>query len=338
MNYFNEIKLLKEKKLISDNVKDLLDEYTKRLTENNVPVIYNLRHLRKYLNIKKKDQDKLFGVDRDALYKEFYIPKKSGGFRKIQAPSEFLETRQRWVKENILDKIKFSDYAKGFKKKTSIVDNAKEHCNKKYVLNIDLKNFFPSINYSKVFKLFCYIGYTRGVSHLLTKLCTNEQGALPQGAPTSPCISNLVNLKLDKRLSCFAHSIGGVYTRYADDITISSNSNPYNYMQTITKIVNEEGYQLNNKKTRIQNRGQKQEVTGLVVNDKVSVSRKIKKELNNAIYYIKKYGIEEHIKHIKCDKIHYKEHLFGLAYFVKMVNPDLGINYLNKLNALKWQY
>lgn len=338
MNYFNGIELLQKKELISDDVKSLLEEYTKRLTENNVPVIYNLRHLRKYLSIKKKDQDKLFGDYRVSSYREFYIPKKSGGFRKIQAPSDFLETRQLWVKENILDKIKFSDCAKGFKKETSIVDNAKEHCNKKYVLNIDLQNFFPSINYSKVFKLFCYIGYNREVSHLLTKLCTNEQDVLPQGAPTSPCISNLVNVKLDKRLSCFAKSIGGVYTRYADDITISSNSNPFKYIQTITKIVNEEGYQLNNKKTRIQNCGQKQEVTGLIVNDKLSVSRKIRIELNNAIYYINKYGIEDHIKHIKCVKIHYKEHLFGLAYFVKMVDINLGINYLNKLNALKWQY
>lgn len=338
MNYLNEIKLLQEKELISEDVKNLLNEYTKRLTENNVPVIYNLRHLRKYLNIKKKDQVKVFGIYRIMSYREFYIPKKAGGFRKIQAPSDFLETRQQWVKENILDKIKISDYAKGFKKETSIVDNAKEHCNKKYVLNIDLQNFFPSINYSKVFKLFCYIGYNREVSHLLTKLCTNEQDVLPQGAPTSPCISNLVNVKLDKRLASFAKSIGGIYTRYADDITISSNINPYRYMQTITKIINEEGYQLNNKKTRIQNCGQRQEVTGLVVNDKVSVNKKTKEELNNAIYYIDKYGIEDHIKHIRCDKLHYKEHLFGLAYFVKMVDADLGKKYLKELNKLKWQY
>ena len=338
MNYLEYIDILQEKRLISTETKELLWEYTNRLIKNKVPVIYNLRHLRKWLNIKKKEQDKLFGKNRNLLYRVFYIPKKSGSFRKIQAPTEFLEIRQRWIKENILDKIKFSDYAKGFKKGTNIVDNARGHCKRKYILNIDIKNFFPNINYSKIFKLFCYIGYNREVSHLLTNLCTNEENVLPQGAPTSPSLSNLVNVKLDKRLSCFAKSIGGVYTRYADDITISSNINPYNYIQTITKIVNDEGYQLNNKKTRVQNCGQKQEVTGLIVNDKVSVNKKIKKELDNAIYYINKYGIESHIKHIKCKKIHYKEHLFGLAYFVKMVDYNLGVRYLKKLNELKWQY
>lgn len=338
MNNTEEINLLLKKQLISEESNRLLKEYSKRLSDNDVPIIFNLRHLRKYLKIKKNNQNEFFGDSRFLLYKEFYIPKKSAGFRRIQAPIESLETKQKWIKVNILDKLTVSHNAKGFKKNTNIVDNAIEHCNKNFVLNLDIENFFPSISYSKVFKLFYYIGYNREISHLLSKLCTNELNVLPQGAPTSPIISNLVNLKLDKRLENFAKSINGSYTRYADDITISSNSNPFKYISVITKIINEEGYKLNKKKTRVQNSGQQQVVTGLTVNTTVSISKKIKKELINAIYYINKYGICDHMKHINCKKNHYKEHLFGLAYFVKMVEPELGVKYLKSLNSLEWAY
>lgn len=338
MNYSETIKKLLDKDLISNKSQELLEEYSERLNSNKIPIIFNLRHLRKYLNIKKQNQDNYFGKNRNQLYKTFFIPKKRGGFRKIEAPNQELELRQRWIKDNILDKFKASFNAKGFKKNSSIVDNAKCHCGKRYVLNIDIKNFFPSITYSKIFKLFIYIGYNREVSHLLTQLCTNYKNVLPQGAPTSPTISNLVNIKLDKRLNSFAQTIGGTYTRYADDITISTESNPMRYLETIKKIINDEGYTINNKKTRLQKSGMQQVVTGLIVNKKISVKKEIRKELDNAIYYISKYGIQDHMIHIKCDKSFYKEHLFGLAYFVKMVNAEKGINYLKKLNALEWGY
>lgn len=334
----HKIQELEDKGIITHESADLLEEYSKRLTVNNVPVIYNLRHLRFLLNIKKNTQYKYFGEDRQGSYRVFYIPKKSGGFRKIEAPSQELELIQRWIKSNILEKFNVSDSATGFKKGTSIVDNAACHCNKRYVLNMDIQNFFPSIGYSKVFKLFNYIGYNKEVCHLLTQLCTNGSNVLPQGAPTSPIISNLVNIKLDARLSAFAKTIGGEYTRYADDITISSNRNLYRYIDVVKAIINDEGYIVNDKKTRINASGQKQEVTGLTVNKKLSVNRRIKRELNNAIYFISKFGLADHMKRIQCDRAMYKEHLYGLAYFVKMVEPDIGNKYLKELNELVWLY
>lgn len=332
------LKELEKKGIISSESIKLLDEYRQRLTTNNVPIIYNLRHLRKLLNIRKSKQNIFFGSEREFSYKVFYIPKKNGGFRKIEAPSQELEIIQKWIKHNILEKFNISDSAKGFKKGTSIVDNASCHCNKRYVLNMDVQNFFPSIKYSKIFKLFNYFGYNKEVCHLLTQLCTNGDNALPQGAPTSPILSNLVNIRLDKRLHCFAKSIGGNYSRYADDITISSNTNLAKYVKVVNAILKDEGYNINNKKTRIKNSGQKQEVTGLIVNKKVSVSKKIKKELDKAIYFINKYDLLDHMKKINCDKAKYKEHLFGLAYFVKMVEPDAGVKYLKELNSLNWLY
>ena len=332
------VRELEDKGIITHESAERLVEYSQRLMDNNVPVIYNLRHLRFLLSIKKNMQYKYFGADRKRSYHVFYIPKKSGGFRKIEAPSQELELIQRWIKSNILEKFNISDSAKGFKIGTSIVDNAACHCCKQYVLNMDIRDFFPSIKYSKIFKLFNYIGYNSEVCHLLTQLCTNDCNVLPQGAPTSPIISNLVNIRLDKRLYSFAKSIGGDYTRYADDITISSNVNPYRYIDVLKTIIEDEGYIVNNKKTRVKSSGQRQTVTGLTVNKKIVVDKKIKRELNNAIYFINKFRLVDHMKKIQCDKSRYKEHLFGLAYFVKMVEPDIGNSYLKELNEISWSY
>ena len=201
-----------------------------------------------------------------------------------------------------------------------------------------MKDFFPSIGYKEIYRVFRYIGYTDSVSKLLTKLCTNANDVLPQGSPASPELSNLVSLKLDKRLGSLAKSIGADYTRYADDITFSGKKSIRKYESVIRKIISEEGYEINEEKYRIQYSFQRQEVTGLIVNDKVSVPQKYVAELDNAIYYCKKYGVVNHMKHIDCERGFYKEHLYGLAYFVKMVDAEKGLNYLIELNSIDWPF
>ena len=322
--------------LITEEEKGLIEEYNKRLTDNNVPIIYNLRHLRQLLGIHKSAQERLFGIKQIESYKTFFIPKKSGGVRKIEAPNDELKTIQLWIKENILDKFSVSQYAKGFVKGVSIYDNAKQHTKKELVINIDLKDFFPSIGYNEVYKVFKYIGYTESVSKLLANLCTNPCDVLPQGSPASPVLSNLVSLKLDKRLGCLAKKIGADYTRYADDITFSGEKTIKKYIKVIKKIIREEGYKINEEKFRLQYYYQCQEVTGLIVNNGVSVPERYIKELENAIYYCKKYGVVDHMKHIDCEKGFYKEHLYGLAYFVKMIDSKKGIYYLKQLDEIKW--
>ena len=322
--------------LITEEERNLIEEYNKRLTDNNVPVIYNLRHLRQLLGIHKSAQERLLGIKQIESYKTFYIPKKSGGTRKIEAPSDELKMIQLWIKENILDKFSVSQHAKGFVKGVSIYDNALQHTEKELVINIDLKDFFPSIGYNEVYKVFKYIGYTESVSKLLTNLCTNPYNVLPQGSPASPVLSNLVSLKLDKRLGCLAKKIGANYTRYADDITFSGNKSIKKYVKLIKKIIREEGYRINENKFRLQYYYQRQEVTGLIVNNGVTVPERYIKELENAIYYCKKYGVIDHMKHIDCEKGFYREHLYGLAYFVKMVDVEKGINYLKRLDEINW--
>ena len=327
-----------DKNLIDLETKALIEEYDARLTQNNVPIVYNLRHLRKILQIKKQDQNKLFGPQRQAAYRTFLIPKKRGGTRKIEAPIDQLRIIQKWIKKRILDKFSVSEAANGFVKKRSIYNNALPHTNKELVINLDLKDFFPSITYSDVFKVFIYMGYTKEVSHLLTQLCTNGNNVLPQGSPASPSLSNLICLKLDKRISSLAKKNGFTYTRYADDITISGEKNIVNSLPLICRIIREEGFVINQEKTRLQYSSHRQEVTGLTVNKKVSITKKMKKEIEDAIYYCSKYGVVSHMERIKCNKAFYKEHLYGIAFFVNMIDQNKGKAYLQALDRIEWLY
>lgn len=325
-----------EKGVISQDTYDRIEEYRKRLKDNHVPVIYNLRHLRKILKIKKSDQDLYFGEYKKSLYRIFEIPKKSGGFRQIEAPCERLKHIQRWIEKEIVDKFVISEYATGFRKKMSIVDNAQKHVGKELVINMDIQDFFPSVKYESIFLMFMYIGYKKDVAHLLTKLCTNAENVLPQGSPASPAISNHVLLKLDKRLGKLADSVGADYSRYADDITFSGNKGIKTIIPLVESIISEEGYQVNKKKTRLQYHNRRQEVTGLIVNKKLKVEPSIENEIRNAVYFIKKHGLEDHMKHIECDKSFYMEHLYGIAYFINMVDRDKGQNYLKQLDEIEW--
>lgn len=309
-------------------------KYKQKLNGNGVPVIYNLRHIRKIFKIKKREQDSFFGEKKESLYKKFNIPKKSGGERQIEAPCKRLKDIQRWIKDEIVDKFDVSEYATGFRKNMSIVDNARKHVGKELVINIDIKDFFPSVTYGNILLMFIRFGYKKDVAHLLTRLCTNAEDVLPQGSPASPSISNYILLKLDKRLGRLAEAIGADYSRYADDITFSGKKEISSIIPLVEKIVNEEGFQVNNNKTRLQYSNQRQEVTGLIVNSKISVSSVIENEIRNAIYFIKKYGVDDHMKHIGCDKLFYIEHLYGIAYFINMVDTKKGKMYLGRLDEI----
>lgn len=277
-----------------------------------------------------------FSRNRDCLYQSFSIPKKSGGSRTIEAPVPRLKYIQAWINDKILGSFSPSVYATGFRKGFSIVNNAEKHIGKELVINLDLKDFFPSIRYRDVLPIFVYFGYKLDVAHLLTKLCTNGKNVLPQGSPASPAISNLVLLRMDKRLGKLADSLHGAYTRYADDITLSGAKSLRSVVPLVYEIISEEGYTVNPRKTRFQYSNQRQEVTGIIVNKKLSVSPKIEKELKNAIYFCGKYGVTSHMEHIQCDKSFYKEHLYGLAYFIKMIDEPKGTTYLKKLDAIIW--
>lgn len=337
MNYINNLKKhLIEDKTKADDITIYL-QYAERLLDNQLPVIFDPMHLSLLLGA---DMNDLLAVIflANKNYQIIKIPKKNNGYRELTIPSINLKYAQQWILKNILNNIRISEYAVGFHRDRSILTNAKYHLNKECILNIDLENFFPSISFERVFRIFYYYGYTKEMSFFFAKLCCYNNG-LPQGAPTSPYLSNIVCLKLDKRLSSIAKKFHATYSRYADDITFSGSKNIQLMLPIVREIIIDEGFKINDKKTRIQRNFHKQMVTGIVVNEKTpKVPKKFKKELSQEIYFCKKFGFANHQKHIGDHHAFYKEHLYGKAYFIKMIEPELGKKFLQQLDLIDWDY
>lgn len=328
-------KLLREN---GESEKDIraAKKYASNLLELNLPVIFDINHFAALIGTTPSVISTMMATIEKNFYTEKRIPKKSGGYRVLMVPAMRLKIIQRWILDNILYNIPVSDQAMGFLINRSIVTNAYYHVRQDCVINMDLKDFFPSICQEQVFRIFYYYGYTISVSYMLSRLCT-VGGKLPQGAPTSPYLSNIVCLKLDKRLLLLAKSYEAKYTRYADDLTFSGGYGIQGIIVGANSIINDEGFSVNEKKTRISYKYQRQEVTGLIVNNKVTVDRKYKKSLLQEIYYCKKYGPSSHLNHINCSKRFYKEHLYGKAYFVNMVDKEFGEKVLLQLSGIDWE-
>lgn len=282
-------------------------------------------------------------VNTVSHYKRFYVPKKSGGKRLISAPMPRLKRIQYAIKETILDKVGLTDFAHGFVAKRSIVSNAKPHVGKDVVLNLDLKDFFPSLDYKRVKGMFVSFGYAEQIATLLGLLCTEPQEQmalingekrwiqtgnrfLPQGAPTSPVITNIICRKLDKRLSGIARKRGFEFTRYADDITFSGNAKSHEDLSkllwVVKKVVTEEGFTVHPDKTHIMRKHQRQEVTGVVVNDKLSVSRKKVRNFKALLKQIEESGFEnKHWNGIE-ESAKLMESVKGYADFLAMIMPE----------------
>lgn len=311
--------------------------YATRLIDNGLPVVFDIKHLALLIGISTADLRKLLFAE-ERFYSVATIPKKSGGYRELDMPSVELKYIQRWILDNILEKIRVSDFAMGFCKNKSVVDNAKIHVNKHCIINMDVKDFFPSISYEQVFRIFYYYGYTREVSFALAKLCTFS-GRLPQGSPASPFISNIACLKLDARLAAVAKKYKADYSRYADDITFSGKSDIKNIVNIASLIITEEGFSVNEKKTRVSYPYQRQEVTGLLVNgEKIRVSKKYKREIYQELYFCEKFGVENHLKRIACNKSFYKEYIYGKIYFVNMVEPEEAKKMFEIAERIQWEY
>lgn len=233
---------------------------------------------------------------RDSYYHSFEIPKKSGGTRTITAPGGELKKVQT-VLAYILDYIYLvPSPVMGFVSERSVATNAAQHVGRSYVLNIDLKDFFPSVKRHMIAGVLKKYGVDRDVANLILRLCcrTPEGGGedcLPQGAPTSPLLSNIACTCLDIRLSGLAQSTGLTYTRYADDITFSSDHNVYRedgpFWSKLRSIIAECGFTINENKTRLLRPWNRQEVTGITVNSKVNVSKKYLKNLRAELHRMK---------------------------------------------------
>lgn len=211
------------------------------------------------------------------VYREFIIPKKSGGQRRIHAPVPALRTLQRKILCRVLGRLKCHPCATGFERGHSIVTNARVHAGRAVVIRMDLKDFFTTTTSLRVQDYFQRIGWNQAAAELLTRVCTHE-GGLPQGAPTSPRLSNLVNIKLDARLAGLSAKLGAAYTRYADDLTFSFGEDDpraiHKLIDGVRRLARRAGYRVHRrKKFHIRRRHDRQVVTGLVVNQRARLAR-----------------------------------------------------------------
>ncbi|MBI4559910.1 MAG: RNA-directed DNA polymerase [Candidatus Hydrogenedentes bacterium] len=216
-------------------------------------------------------------------YKEFTIPKRSGGTRTISVPSQELKAVQKRILRRLFQRLKAHPTVTGFERGHSIVTNALCHVGKAVVVRMDIKDFFASTSAKRVDAYFRTIGWDSEAAGLLGQLCTHR-GGLPQGAPTSPRIANVVNYRMDARLAGLATKQGAAYTRYADDLTFSFENDDATAVRRVVRtaklILKDEGYEVHHrKKLQVRRRHQRQTVTGLVVNQVASLPRKTRRWL-----------------------------------------------------------
>jgi RNA-directed DNA polymerase len=302
----------------------------------------------------------------DNHYKQFDIPKKSGGKRRIYAPSSPLKIIQKKLSQ-IFQAIYFAKApVQGFIQDRSILTNASrhlEHGRKKFVFNADLENFFPTISLLRVTNLLIAKPYNlpEFVAHTLARL-TCYMGFLPQGAPSSPVVSNMICAKMDTRLRKLAQANKCTYTRYADDITISTNLPTfpgniasYDANRNITIVgtdfqaaIQENGFRLNEKKLRLQTKYRHQEITGLTVNAFPNVSRKFVRQIRAMLFAWEKFGFDEAQREYRekyskrnNDYASFAKVIRGKLEFLRMVkgnNDPVYKNLQNKLAQLDPEY
>jgi RNA-directed DNA polymerase len=291
-------------------------------------------------------------VSRVSHYQRFLIAKKAGGDRLISAPMPRLKRAQYWVLDNILTHVPVHDAAHGFANGRSILSNATPHVGRDVVVNLDLKDFFPTLTWKRVRGKFRGLGYSEAVATILALICTEPDNdtveldgqtlhvrrgprRLPQGAPTSPAVTNLICLRLDRRLSGLATKLGFTYTRYADDMTFSASGDAARMTGTLLKAVGEivaaEGFTVHPDKTRIMRRHRRQEVTGLTVNERVGVPRDTLRRFRALLHGIEKTGPDGKAWGRGGNVLQAAR---GFAQFVAMVDGEAGKALVAKVDTL----
>ena len=284
----------------------------------------NIKDFAKELSLDVKTIEKL---TRDNFnYYHFTIPKRNGKKRLITAPKGKLKVIQKWILVNYLERYAIAECATAFiKGEHGIRVNAEAHLNNKYILEFDLKDFFPNIKFWAVRDLFLRMNLTRKISLLFAKLCTYNK-RLPQGAITSPYISNLICYDLDLELLELCNNYDITYTRYADDLTFSSDSLYllFSLMKEISDIIRSHGFKINYEKTKILYPSAKQTITGITLNNgTIKADKKLKRMIRTKLYYgVKNNNITELTK------------LIGYIAYVNSIESDYKLRLYDYFSSL----
>lgn len=258
-------------------------------------------------------------------YQEFWMRKRSGGYRMISAPDKDLQAIQSTIYSRILSSVTIvHPAAVGFRCGRSVVDNAAPHLGKRYVLKMDIHDFFGSIRSPRVRQTFKKIGYPENVSKVLGALCCLHRH-LPQGAPTSPALSNIVGYEMDRKLSALAAEYGLTYTRYADDLTFSGDVFPKEQIiPQVKRIIRDEKFEPNHKKTHFMNQSSRKIITGVSVASgvKLTIPKSKKREIRKNVYFILTKGLAEHQRRIGSHDPVYLKRLIGMLCYWRAIEPD----------------
>ncbi len=297
---------------------------------HNLPFLYDTWQLADFLYTSRKS---LFYYARNASrsYTALEIPKHSGGVRQLHVPCRKLHGFQDIILREILVHMPISPYAMAYRKGGNIAHNAIPHVGKRYLLKLDLTDFFASIRFDQVYKSAFHAGYfPTQIGIMLTEYCCRRD-ALPQGAPTSPALSNIVMRNFDNNLGRWCHERGITYTRYCDDMTFSADRPLYDVYRKVRHMLDMEGFELNEAKTHFITNAGRQSVTGLTVNEKVAVSAPYKRQLRQEIYYALKFGAvesilrgghETYVVDGVPDEERYWAHLLGRTQYVLQIEPE----------------
>lgn len=331
-----------------------LDEPEIRAKSNELPPLDTPQQLAEALELSIPEL-RWLAYHRDVAtqihYTRFTIPKRNGKERAIWAPLPKLKAAQHWILRHVAERLPVHQAAHGFLAGRSILTNAQVHTGSRLILKMDLKDFFPTVTFPRVRGIFRKAGYREQIATLLARLCTEAPReivdhagkryyislgprSLPQGAPTSPALTNTLCLRLDQRLSGLAKKYGWRYTRYADDLTLSlpTDHEGAPHLGTlhglIKRVVAAEGFEVHPDKTRIHRSGGRQQVTGLIINGEETprVPRQLKRNLRAAIHRLKK-GEPHHEGECLAT-------LQGYAAYIAMTDPELGKRYLAELGRL----
>ncbi len=326
------------------------------LAQNGLPALPNALAVASALGL-TLGQLRFLAYDREVStvtqYRRFKIAKRAGGERVISAPRKRLKAAQHFILHALLSKVGVSEHAHGFCPARSIVTNALPHVGAGVVVNVDLRDFFPTVTYPRVKGLFRKLGYSEEVATLLGLLCTEPDTVqteldgvtyyvakgtrhLPQGAPTSPAITNLLCRQLDRRLSGFARKHGLAYTRYADDLTLSAPRGaepPVGAMLAVLeKVALNEGFSVHPDKICVQRRGRRQEVTGIIVNERLGIDRRTLRRFRAFLFQLEKDGPEGKQWGGGANPI---QSAIGFANYVFMVDPKRGAELRARALALR---
>ena len=255
-------------------------------------------------------------------YYQTKIPKKNGEYRELSVPDEFLKMVQKRIVENLLVYEEVSPYATAYRYGGSTVKNAYPHIRKNTILKLDIRHFFDYINYPIIKeKVFYKEKYSESNRILLSILCLYKD-ALPQGAPTSPIISNIIMKEFDNIVGDWCKEKNIIYTRYCDDMTFSGKFIHTEVICFVKKELKKIGLYLNDSKTVVANKGQKQIVTGIVVNEKINTPSFYRRKIRQELYYCKKFGVSSHLKKQKLDiaERDYLQKLLGRVNYVLSVD------------------